>query len=73
LFREQSNTKEYKTIISFLVNHKDDFAEEKYESDLESLYTDVVSLATETRDLLSKNLPILLAREDFFQRTFKTL
>jgi ATP-dependent exoDNAse (exonuclease V) beta subunit len=28
---------------------------------------------TETRDLLSKNLPILLAREDFFQRTFKTL
>jgi hypothetical protein len=73
LFREQSHTKEYKTIISFLVNHKDDFAEEKYESDLESLYTDVVSLATETRDLLSKNLPILLAREGFFQRTFKTL
>ena len=53
------------------MNHKDDFEDERYKEDSESLYADVISLATQTKDMLSRNLPVLLSREKFFQRAFK--
>lgn len=67
LFREQKNTYEYNEVVKFLDRHKNEYL--NYENE-EVSYDDIQFLATETKKVLVRYLPILFERESFFKRSF---
>lgn len=68
LFRDQSETKDYKDLESFLSNYKDKFMSADVSK--ESYYSDVKHFAEIALRTLHLYIPNLLKREKFFQRAF---
>ncbi len=65
LFREQSNTSEYKQLENFLNKYKDHFWRKDNVD-----YSEIQKFAEKTKVALQQYIPALLKREKFFQRAF---
>lgn len=65
LFREQSNTSEYKQLENFLNKYKDYFWRKDNVN-----YSEIQDFAKKTKVALQQYIPGLLKREKFFQRAF---